>query len=107
MDHYASTRGGTEQARTESQLLEIAQDHDIVFVEYDIKAKRIQQAPDLPLQTSRLGDLRDHLVRYRDTFLSSSHSHLSVSGMWVSFNPEVIAAIEKFIPTKMAKTKYR
>ena len=30
--------------------------------------------------------LRDHLARYRDSFLSSDHSHMSVNDMWVSFN---------------------
>ena len=50
--------------------------------------------------------LRDHLARFRDTFLSSDHSHVSVNDMWVSFKSEVIAAIERFIPTKMNKTKY-
>ena len=49
---------------------------------------------------------RDHLARFRDTFLSSDHSHMSVNDMWVSFKSEVIAAIERFIPTKMTKTKY-
>ena len=48
----------------------------------------------------------DHLARFRDTFLSSDHSHMSVNDMWVSFKSEVIAAIERFIPTKMTKTKY-
>ena len=50
--------------------------------------------------------LRDHLARFRDTFLSSDHSHMSVNDMWVSFKSEVIAAIDRFIPTKMTKTKY-
>ena len=50
--------------------------------------------------------LRDHLARFRDTFLSSDHSHMSVNDMWVSFKSEVIAAIERFIPTKVTKTKY-
>ena len=50
--------------------------------------------------------LRDHLARYRDSFLSSDHSHMSVNDMWVSFKSEVIAAIERFIPSKMTKTKY-
>ena len=35
------------------------------------------------------------------------HSHTSVNDMWVSFKSEVIAAIERFNPTKMTKTKYR
>ena len=47
-----------------------------------------------------------HLARYRDSFLSSDHSHMSVNDMWVSFKSEVLAAIERFIPSKMTKTKY-
>ena len=50
--------------------------------------------------------LRDHLARFRDSFLSSDHSHMSVNDMWVSFKSEVLEAIERFIPTKMTKTKY-
>ena len=50
--------------------------------------------------------LRDQLARFRDTFLSSDHSHMSVNDIWVSFKSEVIAAIERLIPTKMTKTKY-
>ena len=50
--------------------------------------------------------LRGHLARFKDSFLSSDHSHSSVNGMWVRFKSEVIAAIERFIPTKMTKTKY-
>ena len=83
-------------------------DHDIVYVEYDIKAKRIQQAPRkiyLYKRADMVG-LRDHLARYRDSFLSSDHSHMSVNDMWVSFRSEVLAAIERFIPSKMTKTKY-
>ena len=83
-------------------------DHDIVYVEYDIKAKRIQQAPRKIFLYNRadMNGLRDHLARFRDTFLSSDHSHMSVNDMWVSFKSEVIVAIESFIPTKMTKTKY-
>ena len=76
-------------------------DHDIVYVEYDIKAKRIQQAPRKIFLYNRadMDGLRDHLARFRDTFLTSDHSHMSVNDMWVSFKSEVIAAIERFIPT--------
>ena len=83
-------------------------DHDIVYVEYDIKAKRIQQAPRKfnLYKRADMDGLRDHLARYRDSFLSSDHSHMSVYDMWVSFKSEVIAAIERFIPSKMTKTKY-
>ena len=147
MEHYAGTRGGTEQASSESTL-EIVQDHclsqevyihtredkildllltnspspvnrvkaspligktdhDIVYVEYDIKAKRIQQAPRKIFLYKRadMDGLRDHLALFRDIFLSSDHSHMSVNDMWVSFKSEVFAAIERFIPTKITKTK--
>ena len=53
-----------------------------------------------------MGGLRDHLARFRDSFLSSDHSHMPVHDMWVSFKSEVLEPIERFIPTKMTKTKY-
>ena len=89
-------------------------DHDIVYIEYDIKAKRIQQAPGKIFLYKRadMDGFRDHLARFKDSFFSSDHSHMSVNDMWVSFKSEVIAAIEikykneSFIPTKMTKTKY-
>ena len=82
-------------------------DNDIVYVEYDIKSKRIQQAPRKKYLYKRadMDGLRDHLARYRDSFLSSDHSHMSVNYMWVRFKSEIIAAIERFIPSKMTKTK--
>ena len=49
--------------------------------------------------------LRDHLAHFKDSFLSSDHSYTSVNDIWVSLKSEVIAAIERFIPTKMTKTK--
>ena len=48
----------------------------------------------------------DHVARFRDSFLSSDHSHMSVNDMWVCLKSEVLVAIERFIPTKMTKTKY-
>ena len=70
--------------------------------------KHKQQAPQKIYLYKRadMGGLRDHLARYKDSFLSSDHSHMSVNDMWVSFKSEVTAAIERFIPSKMTKTKY-
>ena len=45
--------------------------------------------------------LHDHLARFNGSFLSSDHSHSSVNDMWVCF-----VAVERFIPSKMTKTKY-
>ena len=58
-------------------------DHDIVYVECDIKAKRIQQAPRKIFLYNRadMEGLRDHLARFRDSFLSSDHSRMSVNNM--------------------------
>ena len=63
-------------------------------------------AKNLLYKRADMDGFRDHLARYRDSFLSSDHSHMSVNDMWVSFKSEVIAAIERFIPSKMTKTKY-
>ena len=84
-------------------------DHDIIHVEYDIEAKRIKQVPRKIYLYKRadMEGIRDHLARFRDSFLSSDHdSHMSVNDMWVSFKSEVLVATERFIPTKMTKTKY-
>ena len=83
-------------------------DHDIVYIEYDIKAKLVQQAARKIYFYKRadMDGLRGHLARFKDSFLSSDYSHLSVNDMWVSFMSEVLAAIERFIPSKMTKTKY-
>ena len=82
-------------------------DHDIINVKNDIKAKRIQQAPRKIYLYKRadMEGLRAHLARFRDSFLSSNHSHISVNDMRVSFKSEILVAIERFIPTKMTKTK--
>ena len=80
-------------------------DHNIVYIEYDIRAKRIQQAPRKIYLYKRadMDGLQDHLARFKDSFLSSDHSHLSVNDMWVSFKSEVLAAIERFIPSKLPR----
>ena len=72
------------------------------------ESKQIQQAPRKIYLYKRadMDGLRDHLAHFKDSFLSSDHSHLSVNDMWVSFKFEVLAAIERFIPSKMTKTKY-
>ena len=79
-----------------------------VIIKVYIKVKLIQQAPRKIYLFKRadMDGLRDHLARFRDSLLSTNHSHLSVNYMCISFKSEVIAAIERFIPTKMAKTKY-
>ena len=73
-------------------------DHDIVYVEYDIKDKRIQAPRKIFLYNrADMGGLHDHLALFRDSFLSSDHSHMPVNDMWVSFKSEVLEAIERFI----------
>ena len=83
-------------------------DHDIVYVEYDIKAKRIKQASRkiyLYKRADMVG-LKDHMAQFKDAYLSEDHSHISVNDMWVKFKTGFVEAVERFIPSKMTKTKY-
>ena len=83
-------------------------DHDIVYVEYDIKAKRIKQASRkiyLYKRADMVG-LKDHMAQFKDAYLSEDHSHMSVNDMWVKFKTGFVEAVERFIPSKMTKTKY-
>lgn len=83
-------------------------DHDIVYIEYDIKAKRIQQTPRkiFLYKHADMDGLRDHMVQYKHDFLSMDHENMSAHDMWVHFKAEFLAAVERFIPSKMTKTKY-
>ena len=83
-------------------------DHDIVYVEYDIKAKRIKQASRkiyLYKRADMVG-LKDHMAQFKDVYLSEDHSHMSLNDMWVKFKTGFVEAVERFIPSKMTKTKY-
>ena len=83
-------------------------DHIIVYVEYDIKAKRIKQASRkiyLYKHADMVG-LKDHITQFKDAYLSEDHSHMSVNDMWVKFKIGFVEAVERFIPSKKTKTKY-
>ncbi len=82
-------------------------DHDIVFLEYDIKAKRVRQQPRKILLYKRadMEGLRDHIRSYSTTFLSSA-SDKTVNELWSEFRDDIAYAIGKFIPSKMTKAKY-
>ena len=83
-------------------------DHDIVYVEYDIKAKRLKQASRKIFLYKRadMVGLKDHMTQFKDAYLSEDHSHMSVNDMWVKFKTGFVEAVERFIPSKMTKTKY-
>ena len=61
--------------------------YDIAYIEYDIKAKRIQQAlrKIFLYKRSDMDGLRDHLARFNDSLLSSdrSHSQLQNNFIWL------------------------
>ena len=50
--------------------------------------------------------LKDHMAQFKDAYLSEDHSHMSVNDMWVKFKTGFVEAVERFIPSKMTKTKY-
>ena len=83
-------------------------DHDIVYVEYDIEAKRIKQASRKIYLYKRedMVGLKDHMTHFKDAYLSEAHSYMSVNDMWVKFKTSFVEAVERFIPSKMTKTKY-
>ncbi|MES9904902.1 MAG: reverse transcriptase family protein [Sedimenticola sp.] len=82
-------------------------DHDIVFTEYDIKAKRVRQTPRKILLYRRadMDGLRNHIRTFSANFLSFAASK-TVNEMWCDFRDELAIAIDKFIPSKMTKPKY-
>ena len=84
-------------------------DHDLVYIEYDIKAKRIKQAPRIIYLYNRadMSGLRNHMSRFKESYLAEDHSHMSVNEMWVKFKTGFLEAEERYIPSKMTKTKYR
>ena len=83
-------------------------DQDIVYVEYVIKAKRIKQASRKIYLYKRadIVGLKDHMIQFKDAYLSEDHSHMSVNDMWVKFKTGFVEAVERFITSKMTKTKY-
>ena len=80
-------------------------DHELVYIEYDIKAKRIKQTSHKIYLYNRanMTGLRDHMSQFKESYLSEDHSHMLVSEMWVKFKTGFLEAVERFIPTKMTK----
>ena len=79
-----------------------------VRIIYDIEAKRIKQASRkiyLYKRADMVG-LKDHMTQFKDAYLSEDHSHMSINEMWVKFKKGFVEAVERFIPSKMTKTKY-
>ena len=62
-------------------------DHDIVLVEYDIKAKRVIQSPRKIFLYKRadMQGLKDHMRNFADRFMSQDLTHISVNDMWIEF----------------------
>ena len=49
--------------------------------------------------------LKDHMAQFKAAYLSEDNSHMSVNDMWVKFKTGIVEAVERFIPSKMTKTK--
>ena len=83
-------------------------DNNIVYVEYDIKAKRIEQASRKIYFYERadMVGLKDHMAQFKDAYLSEDHSHMPVNDTWVKFKTGFVEAVERFNPSKITKTKY-
>ena len=46
------------------------------------------------------------MTQFKDAYLSEDHSHMSVNDMWVKFKTGFVEAVDRFITSKMTKTKY-
>ena len=81
-------------------------DHDIVYVEYYIKAKRIKKASHkiYLYKCADMVGLKDHMAQFKDAYLSEDHSHTPVNDMWVKFKTGLVEAVERL--SKLIKTKY-
>ena len=82
-------------------------EHDLVYIEYGIKTKRIKQASRKIYLYNRadMTGLRDHMSLFKESYLSEDHSHMSVNEMWVKFKTGFLVAVERFIPTKLPKQR--
>ena len=80
-------------------------DHDIVLVEYDIKAKRVLQSPCKVFLYKRadMQGLKNHMRAFADRFMS--FTHINVNDMWIEFKTVFLKAVDKFVPSKMTKGK--
>ena len=54
-----------------------------------------------------MSGLRDHMSQFKESYryLSEDHSHMSVNEIWVKFKTGFLETVERFIPSKMTKTK--
>ena len=50
--------------------------------------------------------LRNHMSHGKDFYLSDDHNHRSVNDMSVKFKTVFLETVERFISTKLTKTKY-
>ena len=82
-------------------------DLDIVYVEFDIEAKKIKHASCKIYLYKRadMVSLKEHVAQLKDAYLSGDNSHMSVNDMWLKFKTGFVEAVERFIPSKMTKTK--
>ena len=52
--------------------------------------------------------LKDHMTQFKDVYFSVDHIHMSLSfnDMWVKFKTGFVESVERYMPSKMTKTKY-
>ena len=53
-----------------------------------------------------IGKADQDIVYLEYVYFSEDHSHISVNDMWVKFKTGFFEAVERFIPSKMTKTKW-
>jgi len=82
-------------------------DHDIIHIEYDVNAKRIRKTPRKILLYNKADfeSLRKHLHDFSERLQSTKIDQASANDIWNNFKDTLLKGIEKFIPSKMSKSK--
>ena len=76
-------------------------------MEYDIKSKRVRQTPRKIFLYKRadMDGLKSHLGQYRDNILAQDLDNISPNDLWTDFKTEIVKAKDKFVPSKMTKSR--
>ena len=83
-------------------------DHDLVYIEYDIKAKRIKQASRKIYLYNRtdMSGLPDHMSQFKESYLSEENSHsMSVNEIRVKFKTGLFRGVREVYSIKNDQNK--
>jgi len=92
---------------SKTQVIPGLSDHEIVYVEGDIKPiiHRQKRCEDPFYKKADWEGLRQHMANFTESFLATDGSDLTADDLWQCFRVELNTASGKFIPHKLAKSR--